>query len=56
MALVRGFSKVDDQGRIPIPNHVQNAVKLRPGQRVEIKVTGPNKAEYLVIHKREQIR
>ncbi len=56
MALMRGFSKVDEDGKISIPNNIRREVGLREGQRVEIKVSGPNRAPFVVIHKRQSAR
>lgn len=56
MTLMRVFSKVDKQGRIPIPSNIRREVGLEPNQLVEIKVTGTRNAQYVVIHKREQRR
>lgn len=56
MALLRGFSKVDKEGRIVLPINIRREVGLEKGQLIEIKVSGTNKAQYLVIHKRKQAR
>jgi bifunctional DNA-binding transcriptional regulator/antitoxin component of YhaV-PrlF toxin-antitoxin module len=56
MALMRGFSKVDKEGKIAIPRNIRKEIGLEPDQLVEIKVSGPNQAQYIVIHKREQAR
>ena len=56
MALMRAFTKVDKEGKISIPNHIRREVDLKEGQRVEIKVSGPNRAQYIVIHKRQSVR
>lgn len=53
MPLMRAFTKVDKEGKIPIPNNVRRQVDLKEGQLVEIKVSGPNRARYVVIHKRQ---
>lgn len=56
MALIRAFSKVDEKGKILIPSNIRREVGLKPGQLVEIKVTGPNNGPYIVINKRRQPR
>jgi len=56
MTLVRAFSKVDEQGRIPIPANILTQAKLKSGQLVEIKLTGAGKAKNLIISQREKIR
>ena len=56
MTLMRGFSKVDKEGRIPIPSNIRREVALNPGQLVEIKVSGPGLAQYIVIKKRKEAR
>ncbi len=56
MALMRAFARVDEEGRISIPNNIRKEVDLKEGQLVEIKLSGPEKAQYVVIHKRESAR
>lgn len=56
MALMRGFSKVDEEGKIAIPSNIRREAGLKPGQLVEIKVTGPNNGPWIVINKRRQPR
>ncbi len=56
MALLRGFARVDPEGKIPIPSNMRREVKLQPGQLVEIKVQGPGLAPFLVINPRKQPR
>jgi len=56
MTLVRAFSKVDDQGKISIPANIRTQAKLKPGQLVEIKLSGAGKAKNLIISQRENIR
>jgi AbrB family looped-hinge helix DNA binding protein len=52
MALMRVCLRVDQQGKIAIPSNIRREAGLKPGQLVEIEVTGPNQAHHLVIHKR----
>jgi len=56
MVLMRGFSKVDEEGKIAIPSNIRREVKLEKGQLVEIKVQGPGIRPYLVINKRKAAR
>jgi len=56
MALMRGFAKVDDEGKIPIPGNIRREVDLKEGQLVEIKVSGQNRAQFITIHKRQAAR
>jgi len=56
MALMRAFGKVDEEGRISIPGNIRREVGLKEGQLVEIKVSGTNRAQFIVIHKRQSAR
>ena len=56
MALMRVYARVDKEGRISIPNNIRKEVDLKEDQLVEIKLSGPKKAQYAVIHKRESAR
>jgi len=56
MALMRGFARVDDDGKVKIPGNIRLAVELRPGQLVELKVTGPEKAKTILLSKRGNYR
>lgn len=56
MTLMRAFSKIDEEGRISIPDNIRREVGLKPGQLVEIKVQGTVQAQYVVIHKRKAAR
>ncbi len=56
MTLMRGFSKVDEEGKIPIPKNMARETKLKPGQRVEIKVQGATPMQYLIIKPRKAAR
>ena len=53
MALMRAFTKVDKDGKIPIPNNIRREVNLKEGSLVEIKVSGPVQAQHIMIHKRK---
>ncbi len=56
MALMRAFAKVNKEGKISIPKNIRREVNLKEDQLVEIKVSGPNRAQFIVIHKRENSR
>jgi len=56
MTLMRGFSRVDDKGRIPIPKNMRREAKLVPGQLVEIKVQGAAPAPFITIKVRQAAR
>ena len=56
MPLMRGFSKIDEEGKIAIPSNILRLVKLEKEQLVEIKVQGPNNGSYLIINKRKAAR
>jgi len=56
MALMRAFAKVDEEGKISIPGNIRREVGLKEGQMVEIKVSGPNRAQFIVIRKRQSAR
>ncbi len=56
MALIRGFSKVDKEGRIAIPGNIRKGAELKEGQLVEIKLQGPDTAQYITVKARKQAR
>ena len=56
MALIRGFAKIDDAGRLPLPKNVRRITKLEPGQLVEIKVMGNANAHHIIVNRRRQAR
>ena len=56
MALMRAFAKVEKDGKISIPDNIRREIDLKEGQLLEIKVSGPNRAQYIVIHKRKAAR
>jgi len=56
MALMRAFARVEKDGKISIPGNIRREIDLKEGQLVEIKVSGPKRAQYVVIHKRKTAR
>ena len=56
MALMRGFSKVDEEGKIAIPSNIRREAKLEPGQLVEVKVQGSALAQFITIKPRKAAR
>lgn len=45
MALVKGLSRIDKDGRIAIPQNIRKEAGLRKGQLVEIRVQGTRLAQ-----------
>ena len=56
MALMRAFSRVDEEGKVVVPASVRREVGLKPGQLVELKVVGASKAKQILVSKREAAR
>jgi len=56
MVLMRGFARVDKEGRIPIPKNMRRETELKEGQLVELKVQGTANAQFLVVRKRTTAR
>ena len=56
MTLMRGFTRVDKDGRIPIPKNMRREAELGEGQLVELKVQGPANAQFVVVRKRTSPR
>ena len=56
MALIRGFSRVDAEGRIPVAKNMMREAKLLPGQLVEIKIQGAAPAPFITIKARQAAR
>jgi len=48
MALIRVFSKVDEEGKIKLPVNIQRAAGLKEGQLVELKIVGTGKKQVLL--------
>ncbi len=45
MALVKGLSRIDKEGRIAIPQNIRKEAQLKKGQLVEIRVQGTRLAQ-----------
>lgn len=56
MTLMRGFAKVDEKRKIAIPSNICREAGLEAGQLVELKINGPQGAQYLIVHKRGSAR
>ena len=56
MTLMRSFAKVDDEGKVKIPDNVRLAAGLKAGQLVELKVTGASAAKNIVLSKKKDCR
>ena len=52
MAVMRGFSRVDKEGKIPIPSNIRREAQLQEGTTVEIKVQGVQAAQHIVVRRR----
>jgi len=58
MALMRGFSKVDEEGRITIPDEIARFSKLYPGSTagmIVLRIKGTARFPHLVIHRPDNI-
>ncbi|NQT80389.1 MAG: AbrB/MazE/SpoVT family DNA-binding domain-containing protein [Candidatus Aminicenantes bacterium] len=56
MSLMRGFSRIDKEGRIVIPKNIRKESHFEEGKLVEIKLQGSNLAQYISIRARKQVR
>ena len=52
MTLMRVLTRVDEDGKIRIPKNIRTQAGLRRGTEVEIKVGGPNRAQFITIRRR----
>jgi bifunctional DNA-binding transcriptional regulator/antitoxin component of YhaV-PrlF toxin-antitoxin module len=52
MALVRTFARLDAEGKIKLPRNILVALGLKEHDVVELKVTGPGKAQQVIVSKR----
>jgi bifunctional DNA-binding transcriptional regulator/antitoxin component of YhaV-PrlF toxin-antitoxin module len=56
MTLMRGFSRVDKDGKIQIPTNIRHEADLGEGQLVEIKITGATKKKNIIISTKNNTR
>ncbi len=52
MTLMRVLSKVDENGKIPVPSNIRLAAGLKPGQLVELKIVGASPKKYVLVSAR----
>lgn len=55
-SLIRGFAKVDSEGKIVIPRNILLAMDLKEKDTVELKIVGASKAKKVTISKRQNYR
>lgn len=55
-SLIRGFAKVDSEGKIALPKNLRIAMGLKDKDLVELKLTGASKAKKIIISKRQNYR
>lgn len=48
MALIRGFSRLEKDGRIKLLGNIQRAAGIKKGQLVELKIVGTGKKSILI--------
>ena len=51
MPLLRVFSKIDDKNKITIPRGMRKELNIKPGDRLELTLSGINKARKLLVSK-----
>ncbi len=51
MALLRVYSRMDAKSKITLPPGIRKELDVRPGEKLELKVVGINKARKLLICK-----
>jgi len=56
MALVGGFAKVDEEGKLKIPDNIRLATGIKAGQLLELKVAGASAAKNIVLSKKKDYR
>lgn len=49
MALMKGFSRVDEEGRIAIPKNIRREAGFKHKKLVEIKVHGAGSSRHITI-------
>jgi AbrB family looped-hinge helix DNA binding protein len=56
VTLMRGFSKVDKEGKIAIPGNIRREAGLKEGQLVELKIMGASAKKSILITARTSAR
>jgi bifunctional DNA-binding transcriptional regulator/antitoxin component of YhaV-PrlF toxin-antitoxin module len=56
MTLLRGFTRVDQDGKIQIPANIRREAGLGEGQLVEIKITGASRKKNILISAKDNVR
>lgn len=56
MTLMRGFARVDEEGKISIPKNIAREAELKPGTVVELKIIGASKVKNILLSKRKNFR
>lgn len=49
MTLMRVLSRVDENGKIPLPSNIRLEAGLKPGQSVELKIVGPKQNQRVLV-------
>jgi len=55
-SLIRGFARVDSDGKIELPQNLRRAMGLNEKDLVELKLTGASRAKKITISKRQNCR
>ena len=56
MTFMRGFSKVDKEGKIKLPGNIQRAAGLKEGQLLELKIVGASRKKNILVSSRDNAR
>jgi len=54
--LIRGFARVDSEGKIALPRNLRIAMGLKEKDLVELKLSGASKAKKVIMSKRQNYR
>ena len=54
--LLRVYSKMDGKNKITLPRGIRRELDVRPGEKLELKVTGIKNAKKLIILKQNSRR
>lgn len=55
-SLIRGFSRLDSEGKIALPKNILIAMDLKEKDIVELKIVTTGKAKKVTISKRQNFR